>query len=459
MLPSCLTVHHSIVSEQAQHTESVTPIFIAAEIKTLNQTHLTFYIANISLNMKLTPFALITALVSSTVNAAPLPDKIRGANLGGWLLLEPWITPSIFEQFRGMPNAAVDEYTFCANLQKQEAYRQLKEHWESWVTEEDIGKLSNYGLNTIRIPYGYWMVDVNDDEPYVQGQYPYLRRAVSWAIEHNLHVLLDLHGAPGSQNGFDNSGRAGNINWPKDPENIRRTVNVLANVTAEFQPEVANGDVSIQFLNEPFGIPGTEVTLDLLKDFYSQSYAAIHKAANLDYKPVTVGHDGFSFYNELGEFLNSMKNTILDTHIYQVFDENLLKFSPQQHLDMACGEKGRIASSPVRTIIGEWSLATTDCTLWLNGFQKGARYDGTHITTSPVCPGCTCKDEGNVNAFNGTYRAFLREFAEKQMDAYEGSFGWIFWNFKAENSPQWNYIQGVEEGWIPNPPTNRISSC
>ncbi len=24
-------------------------------------------------------------------------DKIRGVNLGGWFVLEPWITPSIFE--------------------------------------------------------------------------------------------------------------------------------------------------------------------------------------------------------------------------------------------------------------------------------------------------------------------------------------------------------------------------
>lgn len=25
--------------------------------------------------------------------------KIHGVNLGGWLVLEPWITPSLFEQF------------------------------------------------------------------------------------------------------------------------------------------------------------------------------------------------------------------------------------------------------------------------------------------------------------------------------------------------------------------------
>ncbi|KAK9768524.1 hypothetical protein K7432_000737 [Basidiobolus ranarum] len=402
---------------------------------------------------------LTTTLASGAIYAAQLPTKIRGANLGGWLLLEPWITPSIFEQFRGKKDAAVDEYTFCARLGKTEAYKQLKKHWETWVTESDIQKLSKYGLNTVRIPYGYWMVDVGNKEPYVQGQYAYLRKAVGWAVKHNLHVLLDLHGAPGSQNGFDNSGQAGAINWPKDPKNIQRTINVLANVTAEFKKEIGKGDLSIQFLNEPFGIPNTGVTLELLKDFYSRSYAAIHKAAGLSYKPAVFGHDGFTFFNEMGGFLNTMKNTVLDAHIYQVFDENLLKFSQKQHLDMACGEKARLANSPVRTIIGEWSLAITDCTLWLNGFQKGARYDGTFLTTKPVCPECTCKNEGNVKMFSSAYRAFLRKFAEKQMDAYEANYGWIFWNFKAENSPQWNYIQGVEEGWIPNPPTDRLSSC
>jgi len=34
-------------------------------------------------------------------------EKVRGVNTGGWFVLEPWITPSIFEG-----NGAVDEYTF-----------------------------------------------------------------------------------------------------------------------------------------------------------------------------------------------------------------------------------------------------------------------------------------------------------------------------------------------------------
>ena len=58
-----------------------------------------------------------TALLATLANAAPaapisglskrdLPfdfgnDKVRGVNLGGWLVLEPWITPSIFEATPG----------------------------------------------------------------------------------------------------------------------------------------------------------------------------------------------------------------------------------------------------------------------------------------------------------------------------------------------------------------------
>lgn len=32
-------------------------------------------------------------------------DKVRGVDLGGWFVLEPWITPSLFEQ---TPDDVVD---------------------------------------------------------------------------------------------------------------------------------------------------------------------------------------------------------------------------------------------------------------------------------------------------------------------------------------------------------------
>lgn len=56
-------------------------------------------------------------------------------------------------------------------------------------------------LNHVRVPIGYWAWEVGPGEPYIQGQLPYLRQAVNWAADYGLKVVIDLHGAPGSQNG------------------------------------------------------------------------------------------------------------------------------------------------------------------------------------------------------------------------------------------------------------------
>jgi glucan 1,3-beta-glucosidase len=41
----------------------------------------------------------------------------------------------------------------------------------------------------------------------------------------------------------------------------------------------------------------------------------------------------------------------------------------------------------------------------------------------------------------------------------ENASGWIFWTFKAEKSPQWSYMQGVKEGWIPKDLNQRRYRC
>ena len=46
--------------------------------------------------------------LKSEKNLSNCEVKIRGVNLGGWLVLEPWITPSIFEEVNvGRLNGAI----------------------------------------------------------------------------------------------------------------------------------------------------------------------------------------------------------------------------------------------------------------------------------------------------------------------------------------------------------------
>lgn len=78
--------------------------------------------------------------------------------------------------------------------------------------------MAQSGITHLRIPIGHWVFDVSENEPFPEPpkndehrQRFYLRRLIQWAESLNLKVLLDLHAAPGSQNGFDNSGRMGPI--------------------------------------------------------------------------------------------------------------------------------------------------------------------------------------------------------------------------------------------------------
>jgi glucan 1,3-beta-glucosidase len=81
-------------------------------------------------------------------------------SLGGWLVLEPWITPSLFYQFLGKNeiNTAFDISSFCRVLGPTEANKQLRRHWDTWVTEDIIKQLADSeAVNSLRLPVGDYM--------------------------------------------------------------------------------------------------------------------------------------------------------------------------------------------------------------------------------------------------------------------------------------------------------------
>jgi glucan 1,3-beta-glucosidase len=130
---------------------------------------------------------------------------------------KPWITPSLFDN-TGNP-AIVDEWTFGQYQDPTVARAALTNHWNTWITENDFQMIAAAGcvcwsatverllisinrLNHVRIPIGYWAYAVGPGEPYIQGQRNYLGKAIGWAKKYGIKVIIDLHGAPGSQNGY-----------------------------------------------------------------------------------------------------------------------------------------------------------------------------------------------------------------------------------------------------------------
>jgi len=76
------------------------------------------------------------------------------------------------------------------------------------VTKEDFVNLKSAGIEHLRVPIGYWMLGgsfIHQGEPYVTGGWKYLERALGWAKELDLKVIIDLHGAPGKARSLPHS--------------------------------------------------------------------------------------------------------------------------------------------------------------------------------------------------------------------------------------------------------------
>lgn len=397
--------------------------------------------------------AALPAALSFTPGFPYGSEKVRGVNLGGWLLLEPWITPSIFDNTGN--DAIVDEWTFCQYQDYNTALGVLQNHWNTWITESDVAAIAAAGLNHIRIPIGYWAFEVGPGEPFIQGQLPYLQSAVQWASTYGLHVIVDLHGAPGSQNGYDNSGhRMSYPTWQSNQTNIQRTDDVIKTIASMFAGQ-ENVVPIIAPLNEPAGYIGSSM-MDPLKQYYLDSYGNIRYPYGTSQQGNTVEmiHDAFqplSYWNGW-ETPPNFDGVMMDTHIYQVFSDSDVAMSEQQHISAACQTQSTLSNFDLWLAVGEWSTAITDCATYLNGRGYGARYDGTYPGSTYVgsCNGWT----GSASSFSSSYKTFLRQFWEAQVISYEKADGWLMWTWKTESADEWSYQAGLANGWIPQNPTN-----
>ena len=70
-------------------------------------------------------------------------QKVRGVNLGGCLVLEPWITPTMFDN-TGNPNI-IDEWTFGQLQDRATATAALQNHWNTFITEDDFAQIAAAG--------------------------------------------------------------------------------------------------------------------------------------------------------------------------------------------------------------------------------------------------------------------------------------------------------------------------
>jgi len=396
----------------------------------------------------------------------------------------------------------VDEWTYHNQSIVGQVNRtqMLEDHWQNWVTRDHLVKLAAAGVTHLRIPVGYWYWNTTETETFASSPANFtlakqlLKRLVNeWAAPLNLKVLIDMHTAPGSQNGFDNSGRRGDVDFldcPQHPnaltdcpvpgESYKRWADILTTVTQWMIDELDNDALfGLEVINEPFGAWGVmydAITQRVNPDGYARVRAVSDKLQ-------VIFQTGFVPLNQQMDYAApTYTNVWFDDHNYQCFgadNEKTWTMSMQDnwktHLNQSCVDnfvRYSNISGPINTFTGEWSLAVTDCTKYLSSGING----GCNMTADPSCVYAgTPIQNGHPEVceyyntpyqnMTAEYKQFLLEFARAQMDSFElnsaPDHGWFFWNFHTEDNhaPEWDFLLGVQEGWIDSDVGKRPRYC
>ncbi|KFY67883.1 hypothetical protein V497_00168 [Pseudogymnoascus sp. VKM F-4516 (FW-969)] len=392
----------------------------------------------------------------------------RGVNVGGWLSIEPFITPSLFSSYD--PRLGIiDEWTLCAHLGPTPAKSTLEKHYAEFVTEQTFADIADAGLDHVRIPFSYWALQTYSDEPYVNGvAWRYLLRGIEWARKYGLRVNLDLHGLPGSQNGWNHSGRQGDIGWLNGTDgdvNAERSLDIHRSLSQFFsQPRYKNIIAFYGLVNEP------KMTALVVTDVYAWTAKAYAIARENGITCPIVFGDGFQGLEKWKGQLQGHEGLVLDVHQYVIFNTGQIVYTKEEKVKYACsGWTGQaeqsmdVSTGFGPTIFAEWSQADTDCATYLNNVGWGNRWEGTYDTGNPLTrvlsatcptnnggPTCSCASaNADPSQYSDGYKQFLQMFAEAQMDSFEHGWGWFYWTWQTETATQWSYKRGLAAGILP----------
>ncbi len=372
---------------------------------------------------------------------------INGVNLGNWLVLEKWMSPSLFEG-----TTAYDEYWLPRQLPRDIYEARIRTHRDEYITERDFVTIKSWGVDAVRIPVPHFIF--GDVEPFI-GCVEHLDRAFTWAEKYGLKILIDLHTAPDGQNGFDNGGISGVFKWAQKPENIEFILDVLERLAKRY----GNRDClwGIEVLNEPV-MEGGYFTAELIsamhppldpevakgsatipravvEKFYLDAYNRLR--ALMPKEKYVVFQDAFML-SGWKEFFTThpFENVALDTHQYLMIAEifncepsiaGYKKFITEQ-FESEMVEMNKY----VPVICGEWCVYNSL---------------GTNIAKEEP-------DETGLRKRSEIYQAV----SKAQLEAWKKCSGHFYWSYKiladtatdeaSIGKDAWDLGRCVDFGWV-----------
>lgn len=323
-------------------------------------------------------------------------NNIEGVNLGGWLIPERWLTPDVFAG-----SEATDLEGLLATTEGKKRY---EHHVKTFIKESDFAWLAEQGVTLLRLPVGYWDFEASSG---------ITRKRIDWVMKmaekYGLLVLIDLHAAKGSQNGYEHSGKIGAVGWWAHQE---ETIQALERIARRYRGSPALW--GIELINEPRITPRHYFTL---LRFYRAAYRRIRAVI----KPGTwvVFHDAFHPLLLSGTLLRGTREypVAMDIHWYGI---------PTKYAK-------------------HWNLATylriqrlmTSALLWIVRLRQ------------PVIVGewsAVAPQDYMDRASTAEYPAIWQVNGASQQQVYATlSLAAIYWTYKGEGRGVWHFRSMIED--------------
>ena len=171
--------------------------------------------------------------------------QLKGVNIGAWLVRENWLNPDcvdveykskmteeeqknywgtfyedltdeqkeIFDPYYGKKYDGEMVYDVLEQrFGREKSQELLNMFYDNWFTEWDLDNIKAHGFNCVRVPFWYRNFYYDDNGTKIldeNGEWDFSR--LDWVVEEcserELYVILDMHGAVGSQSDAPHSGR------------------------------------------------------------------------------------------------------------------------------------------------------------------------------------------------------------------------------------------------------------
>ena len=204
---------------------------------------------------------------TSIVNASGTTVQLKGLNLGGWLVMEPWMCPA---DSGGLP----DTYSIITELDSRfgVATEQslIRTYQTNWITTADLNNITNAGYNCVRVPV-WWGNFYSITNTTSSGWRPDAFAVLDWLVTNcasrGIYVVIDMHGVVGGQSTSDDTGRQN--------QNLYWTSSIDQSETAYMWTQIAthyNGNSAVagyDLINEPDGTTSTSVVWPIYNNLYN----------------------------------------------------------------------------------------------------------------------------------------------------------------------------------------------